>query len=124
MIPHILIYTDRLPENSNGCANAFIIRIRPSHKDDRGLLEHELIHVKQFWCHGLLIHSVLYRYNKRYRLKCEVEAYRKQLEYPHPKYGTGELWQMYAWWLAAPGWVEGYDLQDIVTKEEALALLS
>jgi len=26
---YLLFYTDNLPENSNGCANAFIIRIRP-----------------------------------------------------------------------------------------------
>ena len=120
---YLLFYTDNLPENSNGCANAFIIRIRPSCKGDEGLLAHERVHVSQWW-RTLGLHSLLYLVSKRYRLRAEVEAYRKQLEYPHPRYSQDQLRELYAGWLSAPGWVEGYDLQDICTKEQAFAYLS
>jgi hypothetical protein len=80
VIPHILIVTDKVPEGYAGLTQAFVVRIRPSHKDDRGLIEHELVHVKQFW-RSLGLHGVLYLLSKRYRLRCEIEAYRKQLEF-------------------------------------------
>lgn len=50
MIPHILVHTDKINEHSNGTTNAFVIRIRPVKKDDKGLLAHELEgHVKRWW---------------------------------------------------------------------------
>lgn len=54
--------------------------MRKSCKDDLGLLEHEKVHVKQFW-KLLLLHPILYYFSKKYRLKSEVEAFKKQLEY-------------------------------------------
>jgi len=56
------------------------IFIRPEYRDDKGLLEHEKVHVKQFW-RSLGLHGIFYNLSKKYRFKCEVEAYRKQLEY-------------------------------------------
>ena len=120
---YLLVYTDRLPQNSNGCANGPIIRIRPAYKGDEGLKQHEICHVHQWW-RTLGLHSLLYLVSKRYRLRAEVEAYRKQLEYPHSTYSQDQLRELYAGWLSAAGWVEGYDLQDICTKEQALAYLS
>ena len=113
---YLLFYTDNLPENSNGCANAFIIRIRPSCKGDEGLLAHERVHVSQWW-RTLGLHSLLYLVSKKYRLKAEVEAYREQLKY------NPENILKYAHWLSLPE-PEGYDLQDICTKEQAFAYLS
>lgn len=49
MIPHLTFYTDNLPENVGGRTNSFVIRILKSLKDDKGIHEHELVHVKQFW---------------------------------------------------------------------------
>ncbi len=62
-----------------GKANGMIITIDPEYKNDKGLLEHELVHVKQFY--KFPFHGFLYKFNKSYRLKCEIEAYKKQLEY-------------------------------------------
>lgn len=112
------------PTRSNGCANAFFVRIRKGYENDEGLWEHEVTgHVGQFWDNPLT-HSLRYRFSPPYRLDCEVKCYRLQLSKPHPRYTVEERREMYATWLSAPGWVEGYDLQDICTKEEALQLLS
>lgn len=104
-----LTYTELMPPTSSGEARAWFIKIRTHHKDDVGLLEHEKIHVWQFW-RTLGFHGLLYKFSKRYRLKAEVEAYRKQLEYPHSTYSQDHLRDMYAGWLSASGWAEGYDL--------------
>jgi hypothetical protein len=77
---HWIIYTDRIKTGSAGRTNTFVIRIRPAYKDDIGLLEHEKIHVSQFW-RSFGIHGFWYLLSKSYRLDCEVEAYKKQLEY-------------------------------------------
>jgi hypothetical protein len=70
---------DSLPNGFAGKTNAFVIRILKSHKDDRGLLEHEKVHVKQFW--RCPLHGLFYRFSEDYRLKSEVEAYRVQYKY-------------------------------------------
>ena len=75
-----IYYTDNVPSGSAGCANGPVIRIRPEYEDDKGLLEHEKTHVRQFW-RTLGFHSLMYLLIKRYRLNAEVEAYRVQLEY-------------------------------------------
>ena len=54
ILPHTTIYTDKLPANVGGRATGPIVRIRPKYKDDRGIHEHELVHVRQ-WYTGLLI---------------------------------------------------------------------
>jgi hypothetical protein len=95
MLPHILFYTDWIKENKGGSTNAFVIRIRPKYKHDAGIYEHELTHVKQWWRTAGL-HSLFYIFSKKYRLKSEVEAYRKQLEY------TPEGLSQYADWLSDP----------------------
>ena len=113
------------PEGSNGCANACFVRIRKGYENDLGLLEHEKVHVRQFW-RTLGLHSILYLISKRYRLKAEVEAYKVQIEASgyRSDYSAPMLRDKYSTWLSAPGWKDGYDLQDIVTKDEALKLLS
>jgi len=90
--------------------------MRPEHKNDEGLLKHELIHVKQFWLNGLLIHAIGYRFSKSYRLKCEVEAYREQLKYLPATIDLG-----YYKWIYAGFMAEKYGLG--ITKEKALRSL-
>jgi len=75
----IVIYTERVPKDSAGVANGFVVRILPEYRDDKGLLVHELEHVRQWWMHGLTIHDLLYLFVRRYRLWAEVQAYRKQV---------------------------------------------
>lgn len=86
-------------EQTAGCARMCFIFIRPKYRDDTGLYQHELTHVKQ-WAFvtmicGLLIaavyppviplaigvHGALYMGIPKYRLWCEVQAYKKQLKY-------------------------------------------
>lgn len=77
----MIFYTNRfVPSNSAGCSRGPVIFIRPEYKDDIGLLEHEKVHVKQ-WYRTFGVHSFLYLFSKNYKLKSEVEAYKKQLEY-------------------------------------------
>ena len=56
----------------------FVIFIDPAFKDDPGLIPHEQVHVDQF-LRTFGLHVFLYRFNKAYRFKSEVEAYRAQL---------------------------------------------
>lgn len=75
----IVFYTDRLiPERFAGYTFGPVILIRPAYRSDRGLLEHERVHVAQFWrSFGLM--GIGYLLSRSYRLLCEVEAYREQL---------------------------------------------
>ena len=114
--PYLIFYTNNLPDNFHACTNGFIIRMVPGYKNDEGLLKHELIHVKQFWLNGLLIHTIRYRFSKSYRLKCEVEAYREQLKYLPATIDLG-----YYKWIYAGFMAERYGLN--ITKEEALRSL-
>ena len=52
--PSITIYTDNLPDNFGGCANACVVRIRTKYRNDAGIHAHEAEHVRQWWM-GVLI---------------------------------------------------------------------
>lgn len=97
-------YTDNIPEKFAGEACGPLIKIRTRYVANQGLLEHEKVHVQQ-WYVGLIItifavvlvalictplfmvligvspfsHSLLYKYVRVYRQWCEVCAYRKQI---------------------------------------------
>jgi hypothetical protein len=107
-----LEYTDNLPEGKAGQAKFWFIKIRPSYKDDIGLLNHEIEHVRQFWRYGLLVHQVLYPLSKQYRLKCEVEAYKIQL-----KYYTDDRTELFAEFIC-----NNYSLN--VEKEDVIKMLT
>lgn len=78
----MIFYQDRfVPEGAAGCARGFLIFIRPKYKDDKGLLEHEKLHVHQFWTGGLIIHSMRYKFSKKYRFASEVAAYAEQAKW-------------------------------------------
>ena len=82
----MIFYTDRfVPDHAAGCMRVWlipIIFIRPAYKGDAGLLAHEQVHVAQAWRYVFPpIHSLRYKWSPEYRLMCEVEAYRKQLEF-------------------------------------------
>jgi beta-lactamase regulating signal transducer with metallopeptidase domain len=107
--PALIFYTDKLPNNIGGRANAFVIRIKEKYINDKGILAHELCHVKQ-WYFTLMFHPLLYLISKKYRLWSEVQAYKKQLKY------NPEKIQKYAYFIAT-----GYKLN--ITVSEALKLL-
>jgi hypothetical protein len=111
MPPSIVFYTNRLVGKAfAGAARGPFIFIRPQFKGDQGLLEHERVHVRQFW-RTFGLHGLLYRFSRAYRLRSEVEAYRRQLEFT-PGNRT----------FCAAALANGYDLR--ITLGRAYALLS
>lgn len=107
-----IIYTDKIiPERFSAYTIAFLILVRPKYRDDIGLIEHEKIHVHQFW-RTFGFNGLFYFFSKKKRLQYEVEAYRKQLEFS-PEPGTSK--KLFACYLAS-----NYKLD--ITKEEAIKL--
>ena len=107
-------YTDRIPSGFGGMAFGPLVLLRPKYKDDSGIHAHEQIHVNQWWawvlvgvivafflkplgnCYGYYallagvgMNAVLYLLVPRYKLWCEVQAYRKQAGY----YADDRSWQ-------------------------------
>ena len=106
----LVFYTDfGVPQGSAGCARGPVAFIRPEYRDDKGLLAHELEHVKQWWL-TFGLHSFLYLLVPFYRLNSEVEAYKVQL-----KHSSGNE-RRFAEFIA-----ERYGLD--ISVAEALALL-
>lgn len=107
-----VFYTDRfIPSKFSGLAIGPFILIRPSHKDNKGLLEHEKVHVRQFW-RTAGMHGIIYKLSKQYRLKCEVEAYKEQM-----KYQTTDKRAVFAGFISTK-----YGLD--ITQEQAIELLT
>ena len=105
---HRVIYTDRLiPARFEAYAVGPIVLIRPRRIYDRGLLEHERVHVRQFW-RTLGLCGLGRLLSRSYRLRCEVEAYREQM-----KWSEKDRAPLFARFL-----VENYGL--FVTYEQAL----
>lgn len=110
-LPALVIYTDALPGNMGGMAHTFMVVIRPEYRDDRGLHEHELEHVAQWYAVvaatlllalaayqyaqtglalGLAMASIgmqglLYRSWRKFRLWSEAGAYARQMQFPDRK---------------------------------------
>ena len=73
-----VFYTDiGVSEGSAGGAHNSVICIRPKYRGDVGLLEHERIHVRQFWRNPILF-NFRYAFGRHYRLQYEAEAYAAQ----------------------------------------------
>ncbi len=67
-----------------GRAYGVFVRIKEKYKDDEGLLQHELQHIRQFY-RTLMLHPLLYKFSARYRYNAELECYRVQLRYAKNK---------------------------------------
>ena len=87
----MVIYSNfPIPKGFAGITLGPFIFIRPSHKDDRGLLEHEKVHVKQFW-EMFPFFWFFYLFNPVARLNIELEAYKEQLKYCADKETSAEI---------------------------------
>lgn len=129
-------YVKELPNGFGGTAQGPLIKILPKYKDDIGLLEHEKVHVLQWYAwlaiglllstlltllvspslwplYGLapLLHQLLYKFVRPYRRWCEVQAYSKQPA--TGGYSSSDF--------AVAALVEKYDLN--LSTNEAKALL-
>lgn len=134
---YLVKVTGKIVNGFGGTAQGPIIKILPKYRDDIGLLEHEKVHVRQWYgwlALGLLIgtlltllvspslwplfglapflHSLLYKFVRLYRRWCEVQAYRKQVAVGG--YSSNEF--------AVTMLVEKYGLD--LSVDEARALLS
>ena len=134
---YLVKVTEKIVNGFGGTAQGPIIKILPKYKDDIGLLEHEKVHVRQWYAWlalGLLIgtlltllvspslwplfglapflHSLLYKFVRPYRRWCEVQAYRKQLA--TGGYNSNDF--------AVAALVEKYDLNLSADKAKALLL--
>lgn len=106
----MIFYTNWMifPKSAATTWGPFIF-IRPSKRDDVGLLAHEQVHVRQWKRNPFMF--VPYLFSKKRRLAYEVEAYREQLtHYPERLDRIAEI-------LATK-----YRLD--ITKEQALAALT
>jgi hypothetical protein len=61
---------------SLGCA----ILVKQNYVNDEATIQHELVHCRQFWSKGLIVHFVRYWFSSQYRQAMEVEAFRAELE--------------------------------------------
>ncbi|MDA7023990.1 hypothetical protein [Pseudomonas fragi] len=133
---YLIKWTNNLANGFGGTAQGPIIKILSKYKDDVGLLEHEKVHVRQWYAvlalglllstlltllvspslwplYGLapFVHQLLYKLGRPYRRWCEVQAYRKQIAIGG--YTSSEF--------AVAALVEKYDLG--LSIDEARALL-
>ena len=69
-----------IPKQHQAATRGPFIFIRPEHKGDKGLIEHEKAHRKQ-WLRTFGLHSLLYLFVEDYRLRAEVEAFREQAKH-------------------------------------------
>jgi hypothetical protein len=56
------------------------IFVRPSAAEDKGLIEHELVHYREQRWVLTLPWFILYGLSKKFRLNAEVRAYKRQIE--------------------------------------------
>jgi len=75
-----------VPRRCSGIAYGPIVFIRPEYVRDRGLLEHELVHTRQFWNPMKWFKG---------RLWWEVEAYKEQVKW-YPEDRTREFARLIA----------------------------
>lgn len=74
-----------IPSKFAGYHIATLALVRPTHKDDEGLIQHELTHVKQN-IRTLGISGIRQYFDKNHKLDRECEAYAIQLQYvPQPQ---------------------------------------
>lgn len=87
ILPYLVNYTtDGLNANEGGHVKGLTITINPAFKDDAGLFNHELEHIKQVY-KTVGLHSWLYHKYKTYKLTSECEAFiAGQLKYKTKTY--------------------------------------
>lgn len=80
--PASIRYTDNLPSNVAGRARGAIVEIRKGYEADKGILMHELFHVKVWWLTLGPLGAIL-RSQRWFRLRNEARAYKVQTQHPN-----------------------------------------
>jgi hypothetical protein len=75
----MIISTHLIPKGFSACSLWPFILVRPEHRSNIGLIEHELVHYReQAWIMPVWV--LLYLVSRRFRLAAEVRAYTRQIE--------------------------------------------
>lgn len=75
----MIISTHLIPKGFSACSLWPFILVRPEHRNDVGLIEHELVHYReQAWIMPMWV--LLYLVSRKFRLAAEVRAYTRQIE--------------------------------------------
>jgi len=75
----MIICTNLIPKGFSACSLWPFVFLRPEHRSDTALIEHELVHYReQAWIMPLWV--VLYLVSRKFRLAAEVRAYTRQIE--------------------------------------------
>jgi hypothetical protein len=80
VIPVPIISSPWLPGRIVGLSLGFAVLVRDDYANDEPTLVHELVHCKQFFRSGGLLHFILYFASSKYRLRTEIEAYRAEID--------------------------------------------
>jgi len=112
----LTFYTNKtLDDWMGGATRGPVIVLRPEYKDDEGIYQHELTHVKQ-WFFSLGTLGLFYMLSKWCRARIEAQAYAKQTHYPDGKGGQLTV-ERAAYRMAKPGYKLG------LTQEQCLDLI-
>jgi hypothetical protein len=60
------------------CLGAAVI-LKTGYLNDSPTIEHELEHCRQFWSGGTVFHFARYQWSQRYRERCELEAFAREI---------------------------------------------
>jgi len=75
----MIVCTDLIFKGFSACALWPFIFVRPEHRNDIALIEHELIHYReQAWITPLWV--LRYLVSRKFRFDAEVRAYTRQIE--------------------------------------------
>ena len=75
----MIICTHLIPKGFSACSLWPFIFVRPEHRTDFALIEHELVHYReQAWIMPVWV--ILYLVSRKFRLAAEVRAYARQIE--------------------------------------------
>jgi hypothetical protein len=75
----MIVSTNLIPSGFSACSLWPFIFVRPEHRNDIAVIEHELVHYKeQAWI--MLVWVFLYLVSRKFRLAAEVRAYTRQIE--------------------------------------------
>ncbi|WP_156955230.1 hypothetical protein [Polaromonas glacialis] len=75
----MIVSTNLVPKGFSACSLWPFIFVRPEHRTDTALIEHELVHYReQAWMTPIWV--LLYLVSRKFRLAAEVRAYTRQIE--------------------------------------------
>ena len=117
IFPVRVVYVEGDVKGFAGYSWGHTIKIDRDYQNDRGLLEHELEHSRQYY-RSAGLWPFLYRWSAKRRLRYELDAYAVQLRFADPA-DRDRLAVKFAGFIA-----RRYNLKDINAEETARTLRS